>query len=591
LGERKPEIFLTDNQAIKMIKKIGSFIMKRKLIFCVVLIILAVSGYYGYKHFFGGNSQTRYVLAAVEKGSLITSVSGSGQVSSSDQVEVKAKASGSIVYLGMEKGQEIKKSDLLVKIDTTNALEAIETAQNNLDTLQVELDKMKGTTTAGITIKSTKEKAIDTLQRAYESGFDSLTSIYYNLSTMMSGLETLVLGNNFDFIQTNIYYYGNSINKYDSKSMAYEQDAYAKYLTAVSSYKKSLEDYKSTNKFSSQMEINSLIDGTYETVKNINIAMKSINDLIDFYQDILLERDITPETISTTHMTTLNTYSGTINGYLTTLLTTKDGIQTKAEAVIDADYDVADKELQVKNAKEALKEAKDNLEDYYVYAPFDGVVAEVNVESGDSLSEDAVSANTAIATFITKENMAEVSLNEVDAANVKVGQSVILTFDAISDLTLTGKVYDIDTIGTVSQGVVSYNVKISFDTQSDQVKPGMTISVSIIAEVKQDVLLVSNSAVKEQNGLSYVQVPNSLDANLSTTSNSSGVILNNPLEAKQIEVGSSNEDYTEVTSGLAEGDIVVLKTTTGSKTTTTSKTTTSGIQGGNMGPGIGGGIF
>jgi HlyD family secretion protein len=567
-----------------MIKKISSFIMKRKLISCVALIVLAVGGYYSYKHFSGGSSQTRYVLAAVEKGSLITSVSGSGQVSSSEQVEVKAKASGSIVYLGMEKGQEIKKGDLLVKIDTTNAQEAIETAQNNLDTLQVELDRMKGTTTAGITIKSTKEKAIDTLQRAYEGGFDSLTSIYYNLSTMMSGLESLVLGNNFDSIQTNIFYYGNSINRYDNRSMTYEQDAYAKYLASVSSYKKSLEDYKSTNKFSSHAEISSLIDETYETVKNINIAIKSLNDLVVFYRDILTERDITPETISATHMTTLNTYSGTVNGYLTTILTTKDGIQTKAEAVIQADYDVGSKELQVKNAEKALEEARSNLENCYVYAPFDGVVAEVKVESGDSLSEDAVSANTAIATFITKENMAEISLNEVDAAKVKVGQSVVLTFDAITDLTLTGKVYDIDTIGTVSQGVVSYNAKISFDTQSDQVKPGMTISASIITEAKQDVLLVPNSAVKEQNGVSYVELPNSLDSNSATTSGSNGVILNNPLETKQITVGSSNDDYTEVISGINEGDVIILRTiTSSSKTTVSSSNNSSSILGGSTG--------
>ncbi|MDD5433706.1 MAG: hypothetical protein PHE77_03610, partial [Candidatus Pacebacteria bacterium] len=61
--------------------------------------------------------------------------------------------------------------------------------------------------------------------------------------------------------------------------------------------------------------------------------------------------------------------------------------------------------------------------------------------------------------------MAEISLNEVDVAKVKIGQRAIITFDAIDELEITGKVEDVDTIGTVSQGVVSYNVKIIFDTQ------------------------------------------------------------------------------------------------------------------------------
>jgi HlyD family secretion protein len=581
-----------------MIKRIGGFIKKRKLVSLLILAALVFCGYQGYKHFSGSTSETRYVLSAAEKGSLITSVSGTGQVSSLQEEEIKAKASGNIVYLNMEKGQEIKKGDLLLQIDTADAEQAIEDAQDNLDDLNTELAKMKGTTIEGVTIEGTKQTALDNLQKTYESGFDSLTSIFYNLKTVMSGLEDLAMGKDFDSIQNNIYYYGNSIKNYDSQSMVYYEDAYAKYTTAVNSYKDAIEDYRSTNKYSDQAEIKALIDKTYDAIKDINVAIKSLADLIDFYKDTLSERDITPETIATTSVATLNTYSSTINGYLTSLLTIKDNIQTKEESVLDADDEIAAKEKEMKASEKTLQEAKDNLENYYVYASFDGVVAEVNVETGDSMSEDAVSANTAIATVITTENMAEISLNEVDAASVKVGQSVTLTFDAIDDLTLTGKVSDIDTIGTVSSGVVSYNVKISFDTQSDQVKPGMTISASIITQALQDVLLVPNSAIETQGDITYVQIPNSADAALISTS-TSGVVLNNALETVQIEIGSSNDDYTEVASGLEEGDVIVVRTITGSssKTTTSSSNTTQstsilggssdgGPSGGGMPPGM-----
>ena len=60
----------------------------------------------------------------------------------------------------------------------------------------------------------------------------------------------------------------------------------------------------------------------------------------------------------------------------------------------------------------------------------------------------------------------------------------------------------IDAIGTVSQGVVSYNVQITFDTQDSRIKPGMSASVNIITNTQQNVLTVPNSAVKTKKGTS-----------------------------------------------------------------------------------------
>lgn len=155
--------------------------------------------------------------------------------------------------------------------------------------------------------------------------------------------------------------------------------------------------------------------------------------------------------------------------------------------------------------------------------------------------------------------MAEISLNEVDVAKVKVGQKVTLTFDAISDLTIAGDVSEIDTIGTVTQGVVYYNVEIVFNTQDSRVKPGMSVSSAIITDMKQDVLLVPNSAVKSDNsGQQYVQM-----------------LQNNVPVNQTVETGFSNDTMTEITSGLKEGDKVVTQTITASTATTATTQTTS----------------
>ena len=107
-----------------------------------------------------------------------------------------------------------------------------------------------------------------------------------------------------------------------------------------------------------------------------------------------------------------------------------------------------------------------------------------------------ISSGTSAITFITQSDVTSISLSEEDITKIKLGQKAVLTFDAISGLTVAGQVTEIDTIGTVSQGVVSYNVQITFDTQDSRIKPGMSVNANVITNVEQNVLTVPNSAVK-----------------------------------------------------------------------------------------------
>ncbi|KKT16388.1 MAG: hypothetical protein UV99_C0014G0005 [Parcubacteria group bacterium GW2011_GWC1_43_61] len=128
-------------------------------------------------------------------------------------------------------------------------------------------------------------------------------------------------------------------------------------------------------------------------------------------------------------------------------------------------------------------------------------------------------------------------------------------------------VAEVDAVGTVSQGVVTYIVKIAFDAQparpaggDDRIKPGMSVSAAIITEAKPNVLLVPNSAVKSQNRTSYVEIVDGDDKSLALTANVSGTILNNSPRRQQIEIGTASDEFTEITSGLNEGDVIVTRT-------------------------------
>jgi macrolide-specific efflux system membrane fusion protein len=206
-----------------------------------------------------------------------------------------------------------------------------------------------------------------------------------------------------------------------------------------------------------------------------------------------------------------------------------------------------------------------------VLAPISGTITTLNIGSGDQLgsSGNSTATSTVGTTPIVISDLttlkASVQINEVDASKVQVGQKATMTFDAIDGLSLTGKVAKIDTVGTVTQGVVSYAATINFDSIDSRVRPQMSVSTIITTQVKQDVLSVPNTAVKTSNTGSYVQV------------------LQNGVPVQQdVQTGSVNDTDTEITSGLNEGDGVITQVIFPSAT----KTSTTA----NAFPGLGGGV-
>jgi len=554
-------------------------IVQHKIISGLLLIGLVLLGLWKFG-VFTKKEETRYVLAAVENGTIISSISGTGQISSLDEVSVKSKASGDVIYVGVESGDEVGVGRTLVMVDTTDAEKAIEDAKENLEDAQAELEKMKGITTEVGSIRGIKEKAQADLDKAYEDGFNNVSNTYLGLPTVMSGLQGILLSYAYSSGSWNMDYYVNAVKVYDSKIMQYREDAYTKYQAARSAYDQNFQEYKATNRSSDEKTIETLISDTYDTVKTVADAVKSANNLIQFYQDTLTTRGYTPQTLSTTHLSNLNTCTGTVNGYLTNLLSAKTTIQSDKESLIETDYTIEDQEKAIEKLEEALEDTQEDLENYTIYSPSAGTITAVNVKKGDS-----VSSGTIIATLVSKEEIAEITLNEVDVSNVKVGQKATLTFDALSEISITGKVIEVDTTGTASQGVVSYGIKISLDTDNDQIKPGMSITADIITEARQNVLILPSGAVKSQDEYYYVQLVNIEDEQelQQLLSDTSGVVLSELPTAQSVKIGISDDSSTEIISGLEEGDVVIYKTVSSSSSSSTETSSSSrNTSGGTM---------
>ncbi len=228
-------------------------------------------------------------------------------------------------------------------------------------------------------------------------------------------------------------------------------------------------------------------------------------------------------------------------------------------------------EISVQQKQASLSDAQTNLEDYYIRAPFDGIVTGLSVEVGDSVSQSDV-----VASVITEAMHAEISLNEVDAVMVKKGNKVALTFDALSGVVMEGEISKIDTIGKVSQNVVSYNAEISFESTSGLLKPGMSVNAEISVDSRENVLQVSNSAIKtDDDGSTYVQV---LQANISSTTTSDDSAQKFKIKKQVIETGLTDDVVTEILSGdINEGDIIIIKMSTSSSSGSDEKEAAGGL--------------
>ncbi|MFA6255110.1 MAG: efflux RND transporter periplasmic adaptor subunit [Patescibacteria group bacterium] len=565
-------------------------IFAHKIILTIVILALAAGGYFGFTKLRGSSQQeTSYVTAAVEKGNIIVSISGTGQVSALNQVDINPEASGKVISISVEKGQEVKTGQLIAQLDATEALKSVRDAQSNLESAKLSLEKLNQPAdeleitkaqNALDQAKEAKPNAEDDLNKAYEDGFNNIANAFLDLPNLMAGLEDVVYGNDFSDSQWNIDYYKTRTNQYDDNSQGtvYADKAKASYIVARDSYEQNLGNYKSASRYSSNEVIEELINQTYETTKDVAETIKDTKNLIDIFEDTLSKESVTIPTKTATHQSNLETYTGTTNSLLSDLFSSKTAIDNAKEDIINAErtiqeqeqtledllagtdpLDIKSQEISIQQKENSLLDARQKLADYSIRAPFDGVIAELSLEKGA-----AVSSGTAVATLITTKKIAEITLNEIDAAKVKVGQKATLTFDAVEDLSISGEVIEIDTLGAVSSGVVSYGIKIAFDVQDERIKSGMSLSANIITDSKQDVLVVSASAVKTAGESSYVEV-----------------LVDGQKQQKTVTTGISNDTMIEITDGLVEGDQVITQTISGSSSSSanTNKSNNDAMRG------------
>ncbi len=204
--------------------------------------------------------------------------------------------------------------------------------------------------------------------------------------------------------------------------------------------------------------------------------------------------------------------------------------------------DLAAAQANVDKKKLALKDAQAALKGTQLLAPFDGTVLQTYASAGDKIA-----ATTRILTLANLNELQVVAaIDETTIKRVAAGQTASVTFDALPGTTLNGGVGEIPLQGTLSGGVMTYDVPIRIQGAEDlPLLVGMTANVVIQTGAVQNALLIPTMALTKSGGMYTVQVPNTLDP------------AGTP-ESVPVEVGLSDGSYTQIVRGLVEGDQVLV---------------------------------
>jgi RND family efflux transporter MFP subunit len=172
-----------------------------------------------------------------------------------------------------------------------------------------------------------------------------------------------------------------------------------------------------------------------------------------------------------------------------------------------------------------------------LHAPFDGVVAEVNVKAGE-----VASTAPAVTVLDTSQFHITVSVDEIDVSRLTEGQTAQVTIESFPDVTLEGSVESIAPAATFEGGVVYYDVTIALHPTDIPIRADMTANATIKVQELGDVLLIPTWVVRVDNttGQTYVDKQ-----------------VGKKTERVDVTLGTRYEGSVQVLDGLTEGDVVV----------------------------------
>ena len=564
----------------------GRVIMKNKLITAIILlIVLSTTGFAGCNGKPPEASQKQ--ITEVKRGDLLVTISADGNLDMPHQVQLKFGTPGTVKEIFVVEGQKVKEGTLLAKLDDTSQKLAIASAQYNVELAMNELvekihpalmgypERYPDTSTV-LRVEQAQEELGQVQSFLGQSKYqDAAAELRLAIHDLQASYEMLnipeiamsrqgydeLLGlpvDNYPDITRAIKLLEQDLVTLTGIQRLIEQGNYEKAKAELNIEQGTLaETHNLVKSFSGRIRVSQRIGACCQqqavqqpetSTGLVTLPYPDTSTSLDWLKQVeenLQKIQLCKETEGCDALelsTLLRMAQHDVEMSQTILenneMTFRSGLNLKALRAAN---------LNIQLAEDNLKNAKDALMKTEILAPFDGTVVDIGVKENDQLSSFDYSSKTAVYLINTRTVKMEGVVDEVDIYKVKVGQETIITVDALPGEELKGKVTFISPFGNQTTGVVEFPVTITLDPTETELKGGLTATANIIVEKNENVLLIPNRSIKGSPGNYYVDVVR--DEKTMAT------------EKRPVELGTQNDQFTEVISGLSQGEKVIVEAT------------------------------
>lgn len=482
------------------------------------VLILGILTYAVYRIWFRSpvakDDQTRIVKVA--KGDIAPTLVVSGTVASENEVDLNFKSGGELEAIYVEAGDSVSTGQELARIDYTDLQGELRVAEANLKSANAQMRQLKKSTPSEIEIQeiavskalASLENARENLQNVEASTSQDITSAQLALDNAKKDMDWALTEREeaLEEWEDLVKQYEHPVFHIPNYTPSQQKEVDAAKATADSAYDK----YMSA-------------EAQYETAQqSLNAAQLKAQSQMDSAE---------------------NEVSQTEAQHQTALVQLED---MKAGPTSD---DRTIQQAAVTQAEENYNAADRDFDNALLTSPIDGTVISINGNVGEEVSSGASGSNPA---FTVVADLAKLkvtaAVDQADIPKVDKGQDVTISLDAFPDREFKGKVTNIDPNPVVTQNVVTYNISVTIDNPDPKTQLSMGATLEIDLGMKENVLVVPNLAVRSVDDNKVI----------------SKVIDGIPTDVR-VEVGLSDDENTEITSGLEEGDEIVVGVFTGTQ--------------------------
>ncbi len=562
---------------------------RKKVITCsivgVIIVAIAAGGFILTKNNASQNSPaTAQRTARVTKGNIEVSITGSGTITSANTADLMSNVAGKIIKAYFKEGDVVKKGDLLYEIDDNDAQLNIQKIENSISQANLSAgsnDKKYG----NLVITAPFSGKVTNIQAEKGESVNNGKSLF-----TLTDTSNMTISVPFSTTDINNIKVGQKVNV----NLQEHYDTIEGVVTEIAD-----NTYTASNGgIVKNVEVKVINPGTITDSSTASVSLSNSSGA-----------EIASQEVGTFAFANKKTVQADTSGEFSSVNIKENQYVNKGDVLITIENDdlqITSKTnaLKIQDLQNQLNAAKKTLEDYKVYAPFDGTISAITAKQGDSL----VRGGTLLGIRDFKQMEFTISVDELDISKVKVGQEVSVSVDALTETTkkpLSGEVIYKAMEGTSSNGVATYNVTIKIN-ETENLLAGMNANATIILDKAENALVLPLEAVTKMGNNAFVWVKGSSDdsnqqaqasgdrkrpsANMgrsygeqkpadrtgnndensqresrsSTKSEKmpTGFTQNKEYYANAtmlpVEVGLTSGTYIEIKSGLSEGDEIIL---------------------------------